>query len=67
MKRRSFSQTIFGAFGASLIRTVAVAQATDQVARIGKELGVSTEGWITDVEGIRVGHFTDARRPTRAR
>ena len=22
------------------------------------------DGWITDVDGIRVGHFTDSRRPT---
>ena len=21
-------------------------------------------GWITDISGIRVGHFTDKRRPT---
>jgi L-aminopeptidase/D-esterase-like protein len=24
----------------------------------------ASKGWITDVPGIRVGHFTDARRPT---
>ncbi|PYS05980.1 MAG: peptidase S58, partial [Acidobacteria bacterium] len=24
----------------------------------------SSEGWITDVDGIKVGHFTDPRRPT---
>ena len=24
----------------------------------------SKEGWITDVSGIKVGHFTDSRRPT---
>ena len=23
-----------------------------------------SEGWITDVDGIEVGHFTDDRRPT---
>lgn len=26
--------------------------------------GNQMEGWITDVEGIKVGHFTDDRRPT---
>ena len=25
----------------------------------------STEGFITDVAGIKVGHFTDPRRPRR--
>jgi L-aminopeptidase/D-esterase-like protein len=25
---------------------------------------VRSEGWITDVDGIKVGHFTDDRRPT---
>lgn len=27
-------------------------------------LSVPSEGWITDVDGIEVGHFTDDRRPT---
>ena len=28
------------------------------------DLGVRADGWITDVEGVKVGHFTDQRRPT---
>ena len=27
-------------------------------------ISVPSEGWITDVDGIEVGHFTDTRRPT---
>jgi L-aminopeptidase/D-esterase-like protein len=27
-------------------------------------ISVPTEGWITDVDGIEVGHYTDDRRPT---
>ena len=25
---------------------------------------MTTDGFITDVEGVRVGHFTETRRPT---
>ncbi len=26
--------------------------------------GEDSEGYITDVDGVKVGHFTDKRRPT---
>jgi L-aminopeptidase/D-esterase-like protein len=35
-----------------------------QFASLGYNCTLSTPGYITDVEGIRVGHFTDTRRPT---
>ena len=30
----------------------------------GAELSPTPEGYLTDVEGLKVGHFTEARRPT---
>ena len=64
MNRRGFSQTLFGVFGASLIERTSSGREGDQVSKAGQELSVPLEGWITDVEGIKVGHFTDTRRPT---
>src|ERR1700730_9320890 len=31
---------------------------------VGTRADTATEGSITDVQGIQVGHFTDSRRPT---
>jgi L-aminopeptidase/D-esterase-like protein len=39
-------------------RWVESAAASDEMIR------VPTEGWITDVDGIEVGHYTEDRRPT---
>src|ERR1700683_296792 len=41
------------------LRSLTGATAADQ-----NILTVRSEGWITDVDGIEVGHFTDDRRPT---
>ena len=62
MNRRDFSQNLLGASVLPLAR--AGAQEAPAAESMGKELGVPTEGWITDVAGIKVGHFTDTRRPT---
>lgn len=64
MDRRSFSQYLLGACGLSLVSIGAAAQSANGITKIGKELGLSVEGGITDVDGIKVGHFTDRRRPT---
>lgn len=48
MKRRTF----IGALGAAAL------------VRPRLSLAQSSDGYITDVEGIKVGHFTDKRRPT---
>lgn len=41
-----------------------LARQTTNRAPHNDDLGLRQEGWITDVEGIKVGHFTDERRPT---
>jgi len=56
--RREFSRVMAAAAGVSLANPV--------VSR-SEALGAEEPGWqgsITDVPGIRVGHFTDSRRPT---
>jgi len=51
MKRRDFGKTLAGiAAGAAMLPKEASA--------------MNTEGGITDVAGIKVGHFTESRRPT---
>jgi L-aminopeptidase/D-esterase-like protein len=50
MKRRDFGKTLAGVTGAAFLpRRVSA---------------MNTEGGITDVQGVKVGHFTDTRRPT---
>ena len=50
MRRREFNHAVAAlATGAAMMRTSAAKEA---------------DGGITDVQGIRVGHFTDSRRPT---
>ncbi|HZF75275.1 MAG TPA: P1 family peptidase [Acetobacteraceae bacterium] len=56
MDRRDFAAGAALGLGAAMIGPAA-AQASDPLSRI---LG----GAITDVPGVKVGHFTDARRPT---
>jgi L-aminopeptidase/D-esterase-like protein len=65
MNRRSF----VGALGvAALASRRLAAQMPDRLALENVEGGggggTMAEGFITDVEGISVGHFTDTRRPT---
>jgi L-aminopeptidase/D-esterase-like protein len=50
MKRRDFGKTLAGITGAALLpRRVSA---------------MNSDGGITDVQGVKVGHFTDTRRPT---
>lgn len=58
ISRRKFEQVMMGSLGmkpALSATDLAFDKTDDQHARSGS---------ITDVEGIRVGHFTDSRRPT---
>jgi L-aminopeptidase/D-esterase-like protein len=58
MNRREFSRAMFSSGGAAVLGSPrAVAQEKPSKA-------VVPGGSITDVPGIRVGHFTDSRRPT---
>ena len=54
MKRREFAAALGGAVGAAA-RAGQAGQRPDPVA---------SSGSLTDVPGLKVGHFTDARRPT---
>ncbi len=58
VNRREFSQAVLGTVGAGLAAPLAASLNADPA---GAEDG---RGTITDVPGIRVGHFTDTRRPT---
>ncbi len=58
MNRREFSRAVVGSGGAAVLRIPR--------AEVGERASeaVVPQGSITDVAGIRVGHFTDWRRPT---
>jgi L-aminopeptidase/D-esterase-like protein len=62
MNRRRF----VGALGAAAIaqRRLFAERVTPMPPMQPTQPMQSSEGWITDVDGIKVGHFTDARRPT---
>src|SRR5271170_8483027 len=51
MKRRDFSRVLAGITAGSVLPAVRAAEA-------------GAAGSITDVQGVKVGHFTDSRRPT---
>src|SRR5579871_1600429 len=52
MNRRTFARHVAAGMGAGFIPQV-------------KEIAAApSDGYITDVSGIKVGHFTDSRRPT---
>ncbi len=57
MDRRDFAATAALGLGAAMIAPAAAQAPADPLSRI---LG----GAITDVPGVKVGHFTDPRRPT---
>jgi L-aminopeptidase/D-esterase-like protein len=58
LNRRRFSQALVMSGSASLLgRHAGAAERTEAP-------GQAREGSLTDVEGIKVGHFTDSRRPT---
>jgi L-aminopeptidase/D-esterase-like protein len=56
MNRREFSHSVAATAGISLLR--------HPDAEAGEGTGEARSGSITDVPGVRVGHFTDSRRPT---
>jgi L-aminopeptidase/D-esterase-like protein len=62
MNRRRFATNLLGRAGASTVSVFA--QQAKSSASHTEALGLPSDGWITDVEGIKVGHFTDERRPT---
>lgn len=62
MNRRTFATNLLSMAGASVV--LGLARQTTNRAPHNDDLGLRQEGWITDVEGIKVGHFTDERRPT---
>jgi L-aminopeptidase/D-esterase-like protein len=64
INRREFNRDLFVglASAASLEPSALMAQPTD--SRYPGTLTVPTTGSLTDVAGIKVGHFTDTRRPT---
>jgi L-aminopeptidase/D-esterase-like protein len=64
MNRREFSTLVLGGAGAGFVTTKLFAeQITIPQEKQAKKENVQT-GSITDVAGIRVGHYTDTRRPT---
>lgn len=64
MKRREFNTSMLAAAGGALLsRTGALdANAADPPVPLPNE--PENAGSLTDVEGVKVGHFTDKRRPT---
>jgi len=47
-----------------MLASPAVSALARQTAPLANDLGLPSDRWITDVEGVKVGHFTDDRRPT---
>jgi len=62
LNRRTFATNLLSMVGVSAVSSPA-RQTTNSVPP-SDELRLPQDGWITDVEGIKVGHFTDPRRPT---
>jgi L-aminopeptidase/D-esterase-like protein len=56
MNRRKFSHAVVSSAGVALLGHPDADERTDEVK--------VSDGSITDVPGVRVGHFTDSRRPT---
>ena len=58
LNRRQFNRALVASGGIGALRPhFGAAQQPGRVAE-------NPKGWITDVEGVRVGHWTDSRRPT---
>lgn len=51
-------------FALSLAASLAAVRPGRAAARPGTDGGAASAGGLTDVTGLRVGHFTDTRRPT---
>jgi L-aminopeptidase/D-esterase-like protein len=60
VSRRLFSKDLLVASAASVIPSIAVQAETAHIDSVV----IPQSGWITDVEGITVGHWDDTRRPT---
>jgi hypothetical protein len=58
ISRRAFELAMLGSLGIKRARSL-TAMALDQPGEEG-----ASQGCITDVPGVKVGHFTDSRRPT---
>ena len=58
MNRREFSHSVASSAGMTLLGRLD-AEADERAGQVS-----ASDGSITDVPGVRVGHFTDARRPT---
>jgi hypothetical protein len=58
LNRRQFSKALAASGGIGMLGTGADARPQNERG------GEPSRGWITDVEGVRVGHYTDTRRPT---
>src|SRR5579863_8665764 len=59
MRRRQFTRTLAGLASVGLAGTNSTATQVEPKAD-----GPTHDGSITDVPGIKVGHYTDSRRPT---
>lgn len=60
INRRQFIQGVAGVAGAGMV--VGAMEAVEEAPRMVQD--EESAGSITDIEGIKVGHFTDTRRPT---
>jgi L-aminopeptidase/D-esterase-like protein len=58
LNRRQFSKALAASGGVGLLSAGSDAEPRNAPA------AEPSRGWITDVEGVRVGHYTDTRRPT---
>jgi L-aminopeptidase/D-esterase-like protein len=58
MNRREFSHSVVSSAGVTLLGRID-AEADEQTGEVR-----TSDGSITDVPGVRVGHFSDSRRPT---
>jgi L-aminopeptidase/D-esterase-like protein len=64
MSRREFTRNALAAGGALLATGRESAAAGQTSSPSGASSSGHSSGGLTDVEGIKVGHFTDSRRPT---
>lgn len=65
MKRREMLGAMAGLASVAPVFSRSGFDFSDAPSRgVDEPISVPSEGWITDVDGIEVGHFTDTRRPT---
>jgi L-aminopeptidase/D-esterase-like protein len=63
LSRRAFNRAAVGLVGTRVVGTLS-GVAAGRSAPAATQTGSARQGSITDVPGIRAGHFTDLRRPT---